>query len=949
MIGRTISHYKITEKLGEGGMGVVYKAEDTKLKRTVALKFLAAHLLNDEEAKARFLREARAAAGLHHPNICPVYEIDEAEGKTFLAMAFIEGEPLEAKIERGPLSLKEALDIGRQIADGLEAAHEKGVVHRDIKPANVMVDAKGHSTIMDFGLARLTEASRLTKADQTMGTVAYMSPEQAQGMEVDNCSDVWALGVVLYEMVCGQRPFQGQYDQALLYEIVHQEPEPLTGVRAGVPMELEFIVGKCLAKERDNRPSSAEEIARDLRTLAEKLRSGRSTIMQAVPAGSVVTGAHAGPTQPPTQTEIPSPPGPLAKYRVIEDGQETGDAIRYVAEDTELHRSVAIRVLPQSSEQQIERAQHRKQTLLLGVGAVGVLLALISTFFLLFSPGSILETPVRRFSFSPKDLINRGISISPDGKYIVYATEAAGPSFLWVRPLDSESARKLEGTEGALGGDWSPDSKSFVFGTDQELKRISLDGGNPITLCELPSRTFRFLGASWRPDGNRIVFSSGMKLYEVAARGGEPELLFEQEESERRRFFFSPHFLPSSGASGGLVYTAALGTDDRRVELLDLNTGERRELGPGSVPWYSMSGHLIHRASDRADTGLWALPFSLETLTTTGEAFPIEEAGRYGTVARDGTLVFLDSPARNLRKLVWRDRSGKVLEAVGQTQQGIEYPTVSPDGRLLAVAASDGVNRDIWIHDPVRGTKTRITFDGGLKSGPTWSPSGREITYQWYQGDGWNIASKAADGTGEATVLVDAEAFVHVPDWSHDGKHLAYHEISNDAQRNIWYLKPSGDGFEPTVFLSTPANEATAKFSPDGRYLAYASDESGRVEVYVRPFPEGSGKWQVSVNGGMKPRWRHDGRELFYVEKSTLMAVSVSTEQGFILGQPQRLFESEDLQLGRLSAYAGPQYDVSADGKRFLTTAPDEDENAPPPSIRVVENWYEEFRDREQD
>ena len=311
MIGRTISHYKITEKLGEGGMGVVYKAEDTKLDRTVALKFLAAHLLNDDEAKARFLREAKAAAALDHPNICTVYEIGEAEGKTFLSMAFIEGEPLEVPIERGPLPLKEALDIGRQIADGLEAAHEKGVVHRDIKPPNVMVDAKGHATIMDFGLARLTEASRLTKADQTMGTVAYMSPEQAQGMEVDKRSDIWALGVVLYEMVRGQRPFQGEYDQALLYEIVHEEPEPLTGVRAGVPMELEFIVGKCLAKDPADRYQSAGDAIVDLRTCAEKLKSGRSAILRTgvigparVPGATagtqVATGALAGPEEAPS-------------------------------------------------------------------------------------------------------------------------------------------------------------------------------------------------------------------------------------------------------------------------------------------------------------------------------------------------------------------------------------------------------------------------------------------------------------------------------------------------------------------------------------------------------------------------------------------------------------------------------------------------------------------------
>ena len=961
MIGQTISHYKVTDKLGEGGMGVVYKAEDTSLERPVALKFLAPHLVSDEEVRKRFEREAKAAAALNHPNVCTVHEIAEANGRTFIAMAFIEGDSLEAKIEAGPLKLKAALDIAIQTAQGLQAAHEKKIVHRDVKPANLMVTGEGSKqlvTIMDFGLALLTDRSKLTKHEETMGTVTYMSPEQAQGMDLDHRTDVWSLGAVIYEMVTGQQAFKGHYDQATVYSILNEDPEPITALRTGVPMELEWMVGKCLAKDIEERYQHTDDLLLDLKTLKKKIESGKSTILRSSPTVSGVGARHAVPaagaettgTRAKHAVSLHSPEAsehPLVKYRVIEDGQETGDSIRYVAEDTELHRSVAIRVLPQSSEQRIERAQRRKQTLVLGAGTLGVLLALIFAFFPLFSPAPVAETPVRRFSFSPEGLIERGISISLDGKYILYATEAAGESALWLRPLDSESARKLEGTEGARGGNWSPDSKSLVFGTDRELKRISLDDRNPITLCELPAQgNFAFLRASWSPDSSRIVFSSGLKLYEVAARGGEPKLLFEREESETVRFFWSPHFLPSSSGAEALVYTASAGPEDRRVELLDLNTGERRELGPGNVPWYSMSRHLIHGASDGADTGLWALPFSLETLTTTGEAFPIEEAGEHGTVARDGTLVFLDSPARNLRKLVWRDRSGKVLETVGQPQEGIQSPTVSPDGRLLAVAASDGVNRDIWIHDPVRGTKTRLTFDEGSEGSPTWSPSGQEITYHGRQGDGLSIVSKSADGTSEAAVLVDAEASVFNPDWSHDGKHLAYHEISTDTRRNIWYLKPSGDGVEPTVFLSMPANEATAKFSPDGRYLAYVSDDSGRVEVYVRPFPEGSGKWQVSANGGMHPRWRHDGRELFYVEESTLMAVSVSTEQGFVLGQPQRLFESEDLRAG---AYGGPQYDIAADGQRFLTTTPAEDENASPPTIRVVENWYEEFRDREQD
>ena len=969
MIGRTISHYKITEKLGEGGMGVVYRAEDTNLKRPVALKFLAAHLLGDEEIKARFRREAEAAAALNHPNICHVYEISEVEGKTFIAMAFLEGEGLDKKIEAGPLKLKDALDVAIQTAHGLQAAHEKKIVHRDIKPANLMVTGSGSKqlvTIMDFGLAQLADRSKLTRLDETMGTVTYMSPEQTYGMDLDHRTDVWSLGVVIYEMVTGQQPFKGHYDKAVMYSITNEEYEPITALRAGVPMELELLVNKALAKEADRRYQSTADMVVDLESLSDKLKSGKSTILRTTPAAGSVGAQRAAPagsqSSSETRAQHTAPlhgdvsEHPLVKYRVIEDGQETGDSIRYVAEDTELRRSVAIRVLPQSSEQQIERAQRRKQTVAFGVGALGVLLALVFAFFPLFSPAPVGETPVRRFSFSPRvSSVFPAAAVATLFLFLPMPSTSSmrrrrrGESALWVRrPMDSESARKLEGTEGARGGNWSPDSKSIVFGTDRELKRIPLDGGSPITLCELPApgSNWPFLGASWSSDGNRIVFSSGLKLYEIAARGGEPELLVEREESEAVRFFWAPHFLPSGGASEGLVYTAASGPDDRRVGLLDLSTGERRELGPGNIPRYARSGHLILGPSDRAGTGLWALPFSLEALTATGEAFPIEEAGEYATVAWDGTLVYLDSPGNNLEKLVWRDRSGEVLETVGQPQEGIQSPTVSPDGRVLAVAARDGGNRDIWIHDPVRGTKTRLTFDVGNAGNPTWSPSGREVTYAWRQGDGWNIASKAADGTGEATVLVDAEASVFNPDWSHDGKHLAYHENFTDTRRNIWYLKPGGDGFEPTVFLSTPANEAAAKFSPDGRYLAYASDESGRVEVFVRPFPEGSGKWQVSVNGGTQPRWRHDGGELFYVEESTLMAVSVSTEQGFVLGQPERLFESEDL---RAVAYASPRYDVSADGKRFLTTTPAEDENASPPSIRVVENWYEEFRDREQD
>jgi serine/threonine protein kinase len=405
VIGQTISHYKITSKLGEGGMGVVYKAEDTKLKRPVALKFITENLIRDAEARKRFEREATAAAGVSHANVCHIYEIADAEGHAFLAMEFIEGESLDRRIERGPLPLKDALDFARQTAEGLTAAHANGVVHRDIKPANLLITPGGQVKILDFGLALLTEGSKLTRLDTRVGTVAYMSPEQAQGMEVDRRGDVWALGCVLYEMVCGQRPFRGVYDQALLYEIINQEPEPLTGLRTGVPMELEFIVGKCLDKDPGNRYQHASDIAVDLRSLGDKLRSGRSAVLRNA-AAPVASGPH-----------------PLSRYRVIEERQSGPDSVVYEAEDTELRRTVAVRVLPPEAAREVEHRVQAFPRMKLALAATTAMLALMAgaALWLLFSGPRPSSTPLRKFSFTPAGLVTfwRAAVISPNGKHIV--------------------------------------------------------------------------------------------------------------------------------------------------------------------------------------------------------------------------------------------------------------------------------------------------------------------------------------------------------------------------------------------------------------------------------------------------------------------------------------------------------------------------------------------------
>ncbi len=804
-------------------------------------------------------------------------------------MAYLEGESLEDRIAEGPLPLKDALEIGRQIAEGLEAAHEKGVVHRDIKPANVMVDGKGRATILDFGLARLTEASKLTRQVQTVGTAAYMSPEQIQGGEVDHRTDVWALGCVLYEMVAGVRPFKGQYDQALAYEILNQEPEPLTGVRAGVPMELEFMVGKCLAKDAADRYQSAKEIAVDIRTLAEKLKSGRSTILRTTQA----TGALPG-----QRPQTLNPAEALPPDSIVVGKQKLR-------------------------------------------GVYGLAAAFAVAFFGLLGlyltqrPPAAPEHLTRRFSFSQEGLTKA--AISPDGRYIAFVADTNGQSSVWLRGISSETARELPGTDGARPSlAWSPDSQSLVFATTTQLKRITVDGGDALTLGDLPATGPGGLdGISWSPDGERIALSSRGQLYEIPARGGALQLLLDRDEG----LLSSPCYLPLGGGSQTVLYQTGE-FDNKRISILNLETGERREIAPGGEPVYSRDGYLIHSSATTED-GLFALPFSLSSLEATGESFPIAEDGVGPSLTREGMLVYLDGLEPRLQTLVWRDRAGEVLERIGQPQPDMRAPSLSPDEGRVAVSSAESGGNDIWVHDLTRSATTRLTSDPLTERGAAWSPSGGEIAFARMSPDGFILLRVAADGTGTPVALSAGEW----PDWSRDGRFLLFNEAQAGATRrtvDLRYFELQADGrmSEPLKFLDTPQRELAPKLSPDGRFVAYQSDESGRVEVYVRPFPDGTGKWQASVNGGAEPRWRSDGKELYYLTGSTLMSVSVSTGQDLTLGQPQALFESTDL-----SGLAG--YDVSRDGQRFLTISPVEDSISAPPKVRIVQNWYEEFRDRE--
>jgi serine/threonine-protein kinase len=929
VIGRTISHYKITDKLGEGGMGVVYKAEDTKLERPVALKFLAAHAIEDPEHKARFVREAKAAARLDHQNICSVYEIDEADGQTFLAMAFLEGHTVKDKVTERPLKLDEALDIAVQTAQGLQAAHEKGIVHRDIKSANLMVTPQGQVKIMDFGLAQLADRSKLTATTTILGTPSCMSPEQAVGEKTDRRTDLWSLGVVLYEMVTGRLPFQGERQEAVLYGITNEEPEPVTALRAGLPMELERIIGKCLAKASVERYQHADDLAVDLADLAQKLKSGAATI--------VGTAAPADVTQNLADH-------PLVKYRIIESLEEHGDTVTYRAEDSQLHRSVAIRILPESAAQKVERRQHLLRNGFIAASVLLIVAVGLLMFQWLDKPSATGTMPLRKFSFTPPEKLTGRpyVAVSPNGKHVAFI--AGDPRTLWIRDLANDQVREIDGTENAQLPFWSPDSEFIGFGKDKELKKISVKGAAAITLCELPNRWF--FGGAWSPDGESIVFASDnpLKLSEVPARGGAPKLLFEPEESEKGPHAVLPHFLPREAAARSVLF--AKGTPaSTEIVLKNLESGERLSLGTGSYPWYSSTGYIVYQTDYRED-GLWALPFSIQTLQPTGEAFPIAQNVGSPSIADDGTLVYADyAGGGGLRQLIWMDREGKKLGEIGQPQESIDHPDLSPDERHVVVKAQEGGNEDIWIHETDRPVKTRFTFDPATEDDAAWTPSGKEITFSSQRSGNQDLLTKLADGSGEAEVLVGTPVHEETPEWSLDGRYLIYSQRRPETQRDLAYHERQQNGSlgEAVFFLRTEFEDRSAKFSPDGRFVVYMSDESGRYEVYVRSFPDGTGKRQISTGGGTQPRWSRDGKEIFYVERDTLMAVGVTTVPSFSEKSPQVLFDH----LGLDRAGGDPHYDVANDGQRFVFMEGLEGDK--PVSIHIVLNWFAEFKDREQD
>ena len=880
MIGKTLSHYKVIEKIGQGGMGEVYRAEDTNLSREVAIKVLPEQFTQDPQRLARFEREAKLLASLNHPNIAAIYGLEEADGVRFLALELVPGETLQERVAKGPLPVEEALEVCRQIAEGVEAAHEKGVIHRDLKPANVKVTPEGKVKILDFGLAKAFEAEppvtdisqsptlteEMTRAGVILGTAAYMSPEQAKGEEVDKRADIFAFGCVLYELLTGKRTFSGKTITETLGAIIHKEPD-WEALPRTTPWRIQELLRRCLTKDAHDR-------LRDIATVRIEVK-----LALYEPAGELPTGVASA-------------------------------------------------------------AQPTRQRWSLTVGlVVGAVVAGLAVWLLIQAPSA--EQSLSRFVIRPSPpvvlpaLNSNEVAISPDGRQLVYMGVGEEGRQLYLRSLDDFVDRPIPGATNPTGiVFFSPDGKSIGFFSDNKLKKTSLAGGPPITLCDAPSG---FRSGDWFED--TIVFTatseSGQGLYRVSANGGEPEMLATANSDEGEGPYALPDFLPDGK---NLLFTIAL-VSSYQTALLSLETGEQKVLLENArQARYLSTGHLVYEQSRTGN--LMVVPFDLAALEETGDSVPVVQGVRQTSyvdyaVSDEGTLVYVPAGGGLNNALVWVDREGAV-EPLDVPPHQYESPRLSPDGQRVALRTGrpDG---QIWVYEVTRGTLTRLTFEG-RNVAPTWMPDGTRVTFG--SGAGSAIGGlfwKPADGSGVAEQLL---ASGRPGSWSPDGRVLAFTDFStgDSADADIWLLPIEGER-TAQPFLNTPFNEGGPAFSPDGRWLAYVSDESGRYEVYVRPYPGPGSKFPISIEGGVAPVWARDGRELFYRNGDKMMSVTVEAGSEFRAGKPEVVFE-ERFEAG-VSWYR-PNYDISPDGQRFVMIKAGEE--APLTQINVVLNWFEELK-----
>ncbi|MFH0729876.1 MAG: protein kinase [Pseudomonadota bacterium] len=897
---RTFSHYRVLKLLGKGAMGEVYLAEDTRLKRSVALKVLLGHLREDPESFRRFKIEAEAVARLNHPHIATLYTVEVVDDQWVIAMEYIEGDPLKNRIPKKGLDLNLFFDWFPPLAEALAHAHERNVTHRDIKPGNIVITRENIPKILDFGLARIHRGGEgdtgttagegnLTQIGTIMGSPAYMSPEQAVGTQTDHRTDIFSLGIVMYEALTGEKPFKGRTIQEHISSILKDQPVAVTSIKPGIPYLLAHIIGKALQKDLRKRYQTVQDIVNDLR--AAKL--------------------------------------------AWENQQTTGD-------------SNGVNLTGSNRSPRGRTPGFRLQAWL------GICFILVGAVFGWFLPREKPRTvePDSRLYRIPLEGVSSsvtggGAAISPDGRMIAFVQEeklclmdlATGRS---VQVPDAVTVEQLPF--------WSPDSRQVGYLTDmgRTIRKVSKTAGQSQTLCDVSA--LGFVGsATWGSRGD-IVFdiwggdwTRGLGLLKVSHDGGLPEPLL-PPDTVKGETYQSPYFLPDGR---GLLYVMV--RPDGPSELMVRSNGMNRSLvkcveGRIFYPIYSASGYLLYQKGLASDYGIWAVPFSLDRLETTGDSFPVAENGAWPSVSEDGTLTYTSEPPFK-QQLVWLKRNGQVLSTVGPGLAGTQIGAIalSPDQTRVAMDAFETNYEDIWLMDISRGTRTRLTFSPARDAEAAWSPDGGQLAYTSERQGMSDLFVQTVDPGAKAKPVVQGGSDKFNSHWSINGRFLAYEMITLKTKRDIWYhpLHPGdrqsaqGANGQPTLFLQTPFDEAMPQISPDGRHIAYMSNISGRWEVYVRPFPDEAGEWQISVRGGGYPRWSSRGDELFYVEGDALMSTRVRAQPIFRFEVPEKLFEWK-----HLGIYFTRRFDPSSDALLFLAVQETSQDKR---FMNIMEHWHRAF------
>jgi eukaryotic-like serine/threonine-protein kinase len=875
--GTQLGPYEILAPLGAGGMGEVYRAKDTRLDRTVAIKILPAQLTADPVARQRFEREAKVISNLNHPNICVLHDVGHQDGIDFLVMECVEGESLAVRIEKGPLPVDQVVRYGVQIADALDKAHRSGIVHRDLKPGNIMLTPTG-AKLLDFGLAKefvgpnapgaaLTSLSAtlsanlpqspVTQQGTVLGTFQYMSPEQVEGKELDGRSDIFSLGAVLYEMLTGQRAFSGKTALSVASAIVEREPVPLRELRPLIPSALDHAIRRCLEKDPEQRWQTARDLGIELRWALDAPTAPTST---------------AAPPEPPKRSFLP----------------------------WLISAALAIALIAAVVKWRAQAVPHETQ-----------------------------------YFSAPINLNAEDLAIAPNGRTVAIATSQGSPAktLIWLYDIGSQDAKPLPKTEGATFPFWSPDSASLAFFADRKLKKIDLAGGPVQTICDAPSGR----GGTWNKDGV-ILFTPSPQLlggiYRTTVAGETPRPVTKPNASLGESTHRWPMFLPDGKH---FLYLAAnitgeIDPDAMYVGNLDSPDDRRLVVKTNTNAAYA-GGYLFFKR----DSTLLAQKFDPDRFVLSGEPFAV--ITQFAYIPRIAKAVFAVSASHLIvqksteapvSRLTWFDRKGNDLGTVGDP--GV-YANValSPDGKSVAVNKTDPANQntDVWTYNLESGTAKRLTFDPAVDAYPIWGPDGSKIAFSTTRRHVFDLYVKTTDGALQEQPLFHTDVDKFPNSWSPDGKYLLYIQDTD-----IWYL--TLPDLKTTLFVKGSSTAKNAEFSPDGKWVAYASNETGRFEVYVTSFPDAHSKWQVSSSGGEQPRWRKDGKELFYIAAGDeLMAIPIKYTPNFDFGPPQPLFQTDATD--PISTSEHMVYDVGRDGQRFLVNTRQKRSTVDP--IAVVLNW----------